>query len=134
MGAILAVENDSGSIASGVLNDVLPRDDLRDRKILTQSRISAAMRTGIAYVLVPFCITLAALSFFQKTAVVVGERDLSPGVVIRPKDVMTLFYKPRHPLPNGAFRCWLDCRDRVIGHKVVRAVEKYEPLTVADIN
>lgn len=69
-------------------------------------------------------------------AIVVGVHDLAPGTVLNRDDVMTLVLSWRQPLPDGAFKSyvWPDCRGRVIGHKVVHSVEKYQPLTVNDIN
>jgi hypothetical protein len=37
-------------------------------------------------------------------------------------------------MPNGTIRCWFSCGDRALGHTVVRHLEKYQTLTVHDVN
>lgn len=83
-----------------------------------------------------FVVTLALLSWLKldNRAVVVTNRDMSVGEVLRRSDVSTSVISWRHRIPKGTINCWLPCEDRVIGHTVIRPIEKYEPITNSDTN
>ena len=83
---------------------------------------------------VVFLLCLFSLACNSNITIVVPEHDLAPGQIIQRTDLMSLVVKPHYPLPNNAIRCWIDCRDHVIGHKAVHSLPKYEPITATDIN
>jgi hypothetical protein len=72
---------------------------------------------------------LVPLCSCEDTAYVVASRDLTPGTDLQKSDMTMAQIESRSvrkTLPSGAIRCWFDCRDRAVGHRVLQAIHKSE--------